>query len=675
MKKLKLKWKSLTVGALTIFALFLGWKLLLSPAQNADAEYEQTVATLDTIHDTIKVAGTAELVNEQKLRFNQTGKVDAVYFSDGQTVKADQIIAELDKGDLENDISQAEISLKNSQITLQNLLDGSTDAEITKAKNSVSETGNKLTIAKQNLEIEKTNYTANLEDLDNELEVAQEDFAQKKRDLETAKTNLSNTLIYENKDMDASTTAYYQKFADALSDAKGYLADVQSNLDTINRFVGIEGEYESLNDAYEQNLGVLDSSTLYDTKQKYKSVKSDYESAYAKYAETGSENLNAITDLLNVIRNLMTKDTDLLEKYYALINATTSGSNISQSEIENYKSSASNLKSEAQTKTTAIQNLINDLNNAEDVDIAQLRSNETITQKEEAVKSAELNLKKSQNTLTNLEQTIAGKKENARLSLVSAQDEVTTLENNLAEAKNDLQDMLDGEDADVIAKARNDVIQKELSLEKTKSGADKYEIIAPFDGIVRQIDYKVGDNILSDDDKYVYIENPNLLKIEILLDQIDIIKVEVGQKAEIVFDALPSKTFEGVIEEVNQTPESTSGVVSYPVNLTLNKGEEKIFSGMTATVEIITAEAENVISLSNSLITTHNDKSTVLKLVDGKPTPTEVTLGVSDDINTEIVSGVSEGDVILSKAKTTSGSSSTTSTKTSSFGGGGFPRM
>lgn len=669
---IKLKWKSFAVGILTVAIVFYGWQTLFPGANNSALIYQQTTVTRTTISEVISVAGTAELVDEQKLRFNQSGKVTAVYFSNGESIKADTVIAELDKEDLENEIQQAEISLANSQITLQNLLDGSTEAEINKARNNVTETEQKLTIAKQNLEIAKIDYETTLTDLDNELELAVEDLTEKQSNLDTAEQNLENTLIYEDQDMSTTTADYYQKFTDALADAKSYLTNINNDLTSVNKIIGVDGEYKDLNDTIEKYLAVTDTSTLSATKTKYKSTKNSYEIILAQYEDTSSTDTTAVTDLLINLEDLMSQNTEMLDAYSAMLDASISGTDLSQTELESYRTSASTLKSNSQSRTASIQSLVNTLENLEKVDIAELRSTETITSKQEAVDSAELSLKKSQNTLDNLKQTIDSKKESARLSLVSAENEVTTLTNSLAEAQDDLADLLDGEDEDTIAKARNDVLQKELSLEKTKSSSDKYEIIAPFDGIVRQIDYKVGDNILSDDDKYVYIENPDLLKIEILLDQIDVISVEVGQTAEIVFDALPDTTFSGVIEEVNQTPESSSGVVSYPVSLTLNKDDAKIFSGMTATVDIVIAESESALTIPDSYITTTDGVSTVLKMQDGQPVLTEVTLGVSDNINTEILTGLAEGDIILSESQTLT---TTNSQSTGGFGGGGMGMM
>jgi multidrug resistance efflux pump len=54
----------------------------------------------------------------------------------------------------------------------------------------------------------------------------------------------------------------------------------------------------------------------------------------------------------------------------------------------------------------------------------------------------------------------------------------------------------------------------------------------------------VGDNLTADEQKFIYIENPNLVEISATLDQLDIVKISIGQKAKIVFDSYPDKEFE-----------------------------------------------------------------------------------------------------------------------------------
>ena len=71
------------------------------------------------------------------------GKVAAVYFKAGDTVKKDAIIAELDKADLDNSIRQAEIALENARLSLTETQKGNTDAQILKGRNFFARNANR----------------------------------------------------------------------------------------------------------------------------------------------------------------------------------------------------------------------------------------------------------------------------------------------------------------------------------------------------------------------------------------------------------------------------------------------------------------------------------------------------------------------------------------------------
>lgn len=165
-----------------------------------------------TIEDSIKTTGTANLVNEQKIRFNQLGKVTAIKFKQGDSVKQGDIIAMLDNSDALNSIKQAEINLSNARISLAQDMKPAEQKDILQSQNAINKSKSDIASAEQsysNLQIEKMNK---LQDAKNTissklaaLEVSkvdvlnkessyQRDLDSKKSQLELAKSQL-NTLI------------------------------------------------------------------------------------------------------------------------------------------------------------------------------------------------------------------------------------------------------------------------------------------------------------------------------------------------------------------------------------------------------------------------------------------------------------------------------------------------
>ena len=637
-------------------------------------------AEIGDISKTIKISGTAELVNEQNLRFNQAGKIAAVYFKAGDEVKKDDIIAELDKADLENSIRQAEISLENSRLSLQSLLKGDAEVSILKSKNSIASLESQIASAEKNLEISKKNRDNSFAEWNREISSAEQEVQDKMRSLETAQQNLENAKTFEDQDLETAANDRTKIIENTRAALKSALVDADTILAKIDGILGVEENTKRDNDSYEYYLGFYTPET--------KTLATDAYSIARKGVRelrTATETLEALDEdgliaVLDSATETLALVTTAADKTYVMLQASLSGTNLSESSLDSLKSSISSARSSGQNAQTTFQNSIISLKNLESADITETRSSETIRQKEDAVKSAETALQKSQESLQNLTDALATKQESKNLEITNAEDSLRTLSSSLVAEKASLADLEQGATSEEIARSRNDVTQKELALAQVRDANDKYELIAPFDGILRKIDFQVGDNIVSDEDKYASLQNPNLLQINVLLDQIDIVSVREGQEVAIVFDALPTETFSGMIEEVDPTPVVSSGVVSYTASITIEKGEARIFSGMTASVEIFLAKKEGVPLLPSSALSSRRGKSFVQKMENGNSIETEVETGLVEKGKTEIVSGLSEGDRVLVSDVSAASAGSTSGDSTDAArqffratGGGGRP--
>lgn len=165
-----------------------------------------------TIEDSIKTTGTANLVNEQKIRFNQLGKVTAIKFKQGDSVKQGDIIAMLDNSDALNSIKQAEINLSNARISLAQDMKPAEQKDILQSQNAINKSKSDIASAEQsysNLQMEKMNKLQDAKntissklaavevskvDVLNKESSYQRDLDSKKSQLELAKSQL-NTLI------------------------------------------------------------------------------------------------------------------------------------------------------------------------------------------------------------------------------------------------------------------------------------------------------------------------------------------------------------------------------------------------------------------------------------------------------------------------------------------------
>ncbi len=135
--------------------------------------------------------------------------------------------------------------------------------------------------------------------------------------------------------------------------------------------------------------------------------------------------------------------------------------------------------------------------------------------------------------------------------------------------------------------------------------------------------------------------------ISVALSEIDATKVKSGQRATITFDALPDKTFTGKVLGIDTTGTVSSGVTSYPATIVLDTGDDSILPNMSASANIIISVKDNVLLVPTGAVTTRGTQSTVYTMKNGQIQSVDVTIGDSDGTNTEITSGLSEGDTVL----------------------------
>jgi HlyD family secretion protein len=209
--------------------------------------------------------------------------------------------------------------------------------------------------------------------------------------------------------------------------------------------------------------------------------------------------------------------------------------------------------------------------------------------------------------------------------------------------------------------------QKQNALDDAQDLLNDYSIVAPFSGIVAKVNIKKGDNI-SSSTSVVTLITKQLVAI-ISLNEVDVAKVKVGQKATLAFDALEDLNITGIVSEVDAIGTVSQGVVSYNVKINLDVSDQRIKSGMSVTASIIVDSKSDVLVIPSSAIKTSNEVSYVEISKDGKTSQQTIETGLSDDANTEVTSGLKEDDQII--VRTISSTTKTTTQGKSLFSGGG----
>ncbi len=226
--------------------------------------------------------------------------------------------------------------------------------------------------------------------------------------------------------------------------------------------------------------------------------------------------------------------------------------------------------------------------------------------------------------------------------------EIAIADGNLVVAQAQYEDALrewerlkDGPDPDDIAAAQ-------ARIDAIKAAIDSAKMYAPFSGTVTQIISKIGDQV-SPGTQSFRIDDFSHLLVDVQIPEVDINRVKIDMPVRITFDGILNKEYNGKVTEVARVGISSAGVVNFTVTIELLDGDENVLPGMTAAVNIIVSEIENVLIIPNRAVRIKDGQRVVYVLEDGAVLPTSVpiTIGAISDLQSEVIDGVNEGDVIV----------------------------
>lgn len=215
-----------------------------------------------------------------------------------------------------------------------------------------------------------------------------------------------------------------------------------------------------------------------------------------------------------------------------------------------------------------------------------------------------------------------------------------------------------------LAKAKLDDAQREF--DRLKNGADAVDIaaaharvdaaqatlnlarvIAPFAGTVTESYPLSGDQVAAGATAF-RVDNLSSLLVDVEVSEVDINNVSVGQPVTLSFDAILGKEYHGQVVEVAQTGTSVQGVVNFKVTVELTDADTDVKPGMTAAVNIVVNEMQDVVLVPNRAVRLVDGERVVYLLVDGQPVKTDIRLGPSSDTVSVVAGGdVQEGDTVV----------------------------
>lgn len=192
-----------------------------------------------------------------------------------------------------------------------------------------------------------------------------------------------------------------------------------------------------------------------------------------------------------------------------------------------------------------------------------------------------------------------------------------------------------------------DLAAAQAKVDAAQATLNSAYILAPFAGTITRQDVITGD-LVSVGTPAFRLDDLTHLLVDVQISEVDINQVSVGQKAEIVFDAVGEKVYHGLVNEIARAGETTNGAVNFTVTLEMEDPDEAVKPGMTAVVEITTTQLDHALLVPNRGIRLLNGER-VVYVQRGLTTAAEkIVLGAIGDRYSQVIEGnLKAGDVLI----------------------------
>ena len=190
--------------------------------------------------------------------------------------------------------------------------------------------------------------------------------------------------------------------------------------------------------------------------------------------------------------------------------------------------------------------------------------------------------------------------------------------------------------------------QAQIALEMARTESSKALLIAPFDGVVTAVNAQAGQttpiNLPA-----VTLEDVSELQMVVDVDEVDVARIDQGQSVTILVDALPDETIAGRVMRIAPAANQLGGVVVFRVTIILDQTEALLRVGMSATASIAVEQLQDALLVPNWAIRIDRDtgKTFVSLVRAGTVEETGVELGVRGEDESQVLAGLSEGDVVV----------------------------
>lgn len=201
---------------------------------------------------------------------------------------------------------------------------------------------------------------------------------------------------------------------------------------------------------------------------------------------------------------------------------------------------------------------------------------------------------------------------------------------------------------------------EEFAVREARENLNKTTLRSPIAGEIVSLNKEEGEMVVmgtigTPGSVIMIIAERSKMFVRAMVDETEIVRVEVGQEAEVEVDAFPDTTFSGHVARIGGMPvmdaSASDQAVSFPVEVALEPGVTKLYPGMSATCNIIVAKKDSVLLVPYSSLgrreVEDEEKDILFTVESGVAKLKPVKIGVTGDKEAEIEEGLSLGDTVL----------------------------
>ncbi len=252
----------------------------------------------------------------------------------------------------------------------------------------------------------------------------------------------------------------------------------------------------------------------------------------------------------------------------------------------------------------------------------------------EAVQNAQNNLSATQIKITQSQ-------DQAQQAITSAQTALTNAQNAASIASQPATSAQIDSDNAAIASAQ-------AALANAQEALAQATIVAPVDGIVAQVNISAGKTTTTSTSSNgdIVLESASSFEVTGQVSDTQISEVQLNQQA-LITPAGQTSSLAGKVSQITPMATVTQGVATFPVNVLITQQSSNLYSGASATVQIIVKQATNVLTVPTSAVHSIGSLSFVNVLQGGQSVRKLVTLGASSGIYSAVTSGLQPGDQVI----------------------------